>query len=72
MLAMVRLPSVSLEQSLDQTRRLEKTLLGFPEVTSVVCRTGRAEIAYDPAKIKVDALIAEIKKSGYAAKQNQS
>lgn len=35
-------------------------------------QTGRAEIAYDPAKIKVDALIAEIKKSGYAAKQNQS
>ena len=46
--AMVRLPSVSLEQSTEQARQVEKTLLEFPEVTSVVCRTGRAEIAVDP------------------------
>ncbi len=46
--AMVRLPSVSLEQSTEQARQVEKTLMGFPEVTSVVCRTGRAEIAVDP------------------------
>jgi heavy metal efflux system protein len=46
--AMVRLPSVSLEQSTDQARQVEKALLEFPEVTSVVCRTGRAEIAVDP------------------------
>ncbi len=46
--AMVRLPSVSLEQSTEQARQVEKTLLEFPEVTSVVCRTGRAEIAIDP------------------------
>jgi cobalt-zinc-cadmium resistance protein CzcA len=46
--AMVRLPSVSLDQSTEQARQVEKTLLEFPEVTSVVCRTGRAEIAVDP------------------------
>lgn len=46
--AMVRLPSVSLEQSTEQARQVEKTLMEFPEVTSVVCRTGRAEIAVDP------------------------
>lgn len=46
--AMVRLPSVSLEQSTEQARQVETTLLTFPEVTSVVCRTGRAEIAVDP------------------------
>lgn len=46
--AMVRLPSVSLEQAAEQSRQVEKTLLQFPEVTSVVGRTGRAEIAIDP------------------------
>jgi cobalt-zinc-cadmium resistance protein CzcA len=45
---MVRLPSVSLDQSLEQTRQVEVILRRFPEVTSVVCRTGRAEIAVDP------------------------
>ncbi|MEO7329617.1 MAG: efflux RND transporter permease subunit, partial [Minicystis sp.] len=47
-IAMVRLPSASLEQSLAQTDQVEKTLKKFPEVTTVVCRTGRAEIAVDP------------------------
>ncbi len=46
--AMVRLPSVSLAQATEQTRQVETTLRAFPEVTSVVCRTGRAEIAIDP------------------------
>ncbi len=50
---MVRLPSVSLEQSLDQTRQVEKALLAFPEVKSVVCRTGRAEVAVDPMGINM-------------------
>jgi cobalt-zinc-cadmium resistance protein CzcA len=49
----VRLPSVSLAQSLEQTRQAERTLLGFPEVKSVVCRTGRAEIAVDPMGINM-------------------
>jgi cobalt-zinc-cadmium resistance protein CzcA len=45
---MVRLPSVSLEQSTDQTSAVERTLREFPEVKTVVSRTGRAEIAVDP------------------------
>ena len=36
-----------------QSRQVEKTLLGFPEVTSVVCRTGRAEVAVDPMGINM-------------------
>jgi len=60
-LAMVRLPSVSLEQSLEQSRRLEKTLLTFPEVTSVVCRTGRAEIAVDPMGINMTDVYVMLK-----------
>lgn len=46
--AMVRLPSSSLEQSTTQARQVETTLKQFPEVTSVISRTGRAEIAIDP------------------------
>jgi cobalt-zinc-cadmium resistance protein CzcA len=44
----VKLPSVSLAESTDLARQVEKTLLEFPEVTSVVSRTGRAEVAVDP------------------------
>lgn len=49
----VRLPSVSLAQALDSTRQVEKTLLAFPEVKSVVTRTGRAEVAVDPMGINM-------------------
>jgi len=49
----VRLPSVSLEQSLVQAKQIETVLMKFPEVTSVVCRTGRAEIAVDPMGINM-------------------
>ena len=51
--AMVRLPSVSLDQSLVQTRQVETVLRQFPEVTSVISRTGRAEIAVDPMGINM-------------------
>jgi len=47
-IATVRLPSVSLDQSLAQSRQIERTLKQFTEVKSVICRTGRAEIAVDP------------------------
>jgi cobalt-zinc-cadmium resistance protein CzcA len=59
--AMVRLPSVSLEQSTAQARQVERTLLTFPEVTSVVCRTGRAEIAVDPMGINMSDVYVMLK-----------
>lgn len=52
-ITMVRLPSVSLDQALDHTHAVEKTLQQFPEVTKVVCRTGRAEIAIDPMSVNM-------------------
>ena len=52
-IAMVRLPSVSLDQATAQARQVETVLLGFPEVASVVSRTGRAEIAVDPMGINM-------------------
>jgi heavy metal efflux system protein len=42
-----RLPSVSLSQSLASTTQIEKILLPFPEVRTVVSRTGSPEIATD-------------------------
>jgi cobalt-zinc-cadmium resistance protein CzcA len=60
-LAAVRLPSVSLEQSLEMQRTMEKTLRGFPEVTSVVSRTGRAEIAVDPMGVNMTDVYVMLK-----------
>lgn len=54
----VRLPSVSLEASLEMTGAIERTLLEFPEVETVVSKTGRPEIANDPMGIhQTDILI---------------
>ena len=53
-----RLPSVSLEASLDMTRAMERALLKFPEVESVVSKTGRPEIANDPMGVhQTDVLV---------------
>lgn len=43
-----QLPSVSLSQSIRTASDTEKTLLTFPEVTKVVSKIGRAEVATDP------------------------
>ncbi len=48
-----RLPSVSLEESIRNTTMIEKVLKRFPEVVTVVSRTGRAEIATDPMGVEV-------------------
>jgi cobalt-zinc-cadmium resistance protein CzcA len=44
----VRLPSVSLTQAVRMTTQLEQVIRSFPEVTTVVSRIGRPEIATDP------------------------
>ena len=51
----IRLPSVSLEESVAATGRIESTLLeAFPdEIDTIVSRTGRAEIATDPMGVEV-------------------
>ncbi len=43
----VRLPSASLEGSIEMSTQIENTLLQFPEVKTVFCKTGRPEIAND-------------------------
>lgn len=57
----VRLPSVSLETSLDMTKAMERTLLKFPQVESVVSKTGRPEIANDPMGVHQTDMIIRMK-----------
>jgi len=48
-----RLPSVSLEESIRSGTMVEAVLMEFPEVKTVVSRTGRAEIATDPMGVEI-------------------
>ncbi|MGE0825894.1 MAG: efflux RND transporter permease subunit [Candidatus Binatia bacterium] len=56
-----RLPSVSLEESVRNTTMIEQTLKRFPEVVTVVSRTGRAEIATDPMGVEISDIYAILK-----------
>ncbi len=58
-----RLPSVSLTQSVEIATQSERVLRGFPEVTAVVSKTGRAEVATDPMGVDVSDLYIELKRS---------
>ncbi len=63
-----RLPSVSLEESIRQTTRLEQALRTVPEIRTVVSKTGRAEIATDPMGVEVsDVLVMLTPKETWAA-----
>lgn len=57
----VRLPSASLDHSTESARQVEATLRTFPEVASVVSRTGRAETAVDPMGINMTDVYALLK-----------
>ena len=56
-----RLPSVSLTQSITNTTRVERVLRTFPEVTKVISKTGRAEVATDPMSVDVSDVYVELK-----------
>lgn len=57
----LRLPSVSLEESIKSATRFEQVLKEFPEVVSVVSKTGRAEIATDPMGVELSDCIVSLK-----------
>ena len=57
----VRLPSVSLETSMEMTSAMERTLKKFPQVESVVSKTGRPEIANDPMGLHQTDLLVRLK-----------
>jgi cobalt-zinc-cadmium resistance protein CzcA len=56
-----RLPSVSLSESVNIATNAEKVLLTFPEVTKVVSKTGRAEVATDPMGVDLSDVYVELK-----------
>jgi cobalt-zinc-cadmium resistance protein CzcA len=57
----VRLPSVSLEESIASAGRVERALRTFPEVTTAICKTGRAEIATDPMGVELSDCIVMLR-----------
>lgn len=57
----MRLPSVSLNESVRTSTRVEKVLRSFPEVTKVVSKTGRAEVATDPMGVELSDVYVELK-----------
>jgi cobalt-zinc-cadmium resistance protein CzcA len=56
-----RIPSISLEESVKSATVIEKTLKRFPEVETVVSRTGRAEIATDPMGVETSDVYVGLK-----------
>jgi cobalt-zinc-cadmium resistance protein CzcA len=56
-----RLPSVSLTESLKSTTLIEQTLKQFPEVVTVVSRTGQAEIPTDPMGVETSDIYVILK-----------
>ena len=56
-----RLPSVALSESTASTTTIERTLKQFPEVVTVVSRTGVAEIPTDPMGIETSDIYVILK-----------
>lgn len=56
-----RLPSTSLEETIRQSAILEQTLRRFPEVTTVVTKSGRPEIANDPMGVEQSDVIVMLR-----------
>lgn len=56
-----RLPSVGLSESIANTTLIEKTLKQFPEIQTIVSRTGQAEIPTDPMGIELSDIYLILK-----------
>jgi len=59
-----RLPSVALTESVKSTTMIERTLRKFPEVVTVVSRTGVAEIPTDPMGLETSDIYVILKDHG--------
>jgi cobalt-zinc-cadmium resistance protein CzcA len=66
-----RLPSTSLEESVRQSAAIERTLLRFPEVSTVVCKTGRPEIANDPMGVEQSDVFVMLRPAAQALPTDQ-
>lgn len=61
---MQQLPSVSLSQSIATGTKAEQVLKSFPEVTKVVTKIGRAEVATDPMGVDTGDMYVGLKPIG--------
>jgi heavy metal efflux system protein len=59
--SVARLPSISVAQSTELAARVEKTLKKFPEVITVISRTGHAEKSNDPMGVELGDTYVMIK-----------
>lgn len=57
----IRIPSVSLTNSLTSAGRIERALKEFPEVIAVVSKTGRPDLATDPMGVEISDIIVTLK-----------
>ena len=57
----IRLPSIALTESLDSATRIERVVRQFPEVKTVVTRTGTAEVATDVMGIETADMFVILK-----------
>ncbi|WP_347275535.1 CusA/CzcA family heavy metal efflux RND transporter [Candidatus Kuenenia sp.] len=57
----VRLPSVSLKESVESCTLMEKIIMKYPEVETVVSKTGRPEIATDPMGQEISDVFVMLK-----------
>ncbi|MEK7369136.1 MAG: efflux RND transporter permease subunit, partial [Planctomycetota bacterium] len=69
----IRLPSVSLTESINATTKIENVLIGkFPEITTIVSKTGRAEISTDPMGPETSDILILLKpKSEWVSARNK-
>jgi len=58
---MQQLPSISLTQSIANATQAEKIIKSFPEVTRVVSKIGRAEVATDPMGVETADIYVGLK-----------
>jgi cobalt-zinc-cadmium resistance protein CzcA len=56
-----RLPSVSLEESIESGSRFERVLREFPEVLTVITKTGRGEVATDPMGVELSDCLVQLR-----------
>ncbi|TGK06529.1 efflux RND transporter permease subunit [Leptospira fletcheri] len=62
LLEITRLPSSSLQQSLDTSTKIEKALMAkFPEIVSIVSKTGSPELANEPMGLDKTDVFLELK-----------
>ena len=59
-----RLPSVALTESVKSTTLIEQVIRKFPEVVTVVSRTGQAEIPTDPMGVETSDIFVILKDHG--------